>query len=198
MRASAVVGVLATIFVSTASGLANGPSSGLTRIGLSPMSSTALQLVAKEVGGDATLISPSYNFAIGCWGLGGLQVFGFQNYILALPLITLALLLTVQTGRVRFAFDEENLEVLAKKKGDELGSSGENFAVGGANRWAYKTFTSWGFLPSSSLPLFMYFRESQTPDAPPEGQFHLFPMIMSPKELGEKMQEVVGNDKQTS
>lgn len=153
---------------------------------------------AKEGTVDATIISPSYNFAIGCWGTGALQVFGFHNYILAVPLVALALLLTVQSGRVRFQFDADSIEVLAKKSDDELGSSGENFAVGGANRWVYDSFTKWGFIPSQSFPLFMYFRESQTPDAPPEGQFHLFPMIMDAKELGEKMVEVVGKDKQTS
>ena len=163
---------------------------------------SVVPLLRQAVKGDdmqtITIIPPSYNFAIGCFAAGGLQVFGFHNYILAAPLLALAILLTVQSGRVRFQFDQTSLEVLAKKAdSDGLESSGENFAVGGANRWRYDSFTKWGFIPSKSLPLFMYFRENQTPNAPLEGQFHLFPVIMSARELGEKMVELVGADKET-
>ena len=187
------------MLVSFASGFGRMPRGTPARPGTSATSSTILrQARDADVRRERILISPSYNFAMGCWGLGGLQIFGFHNYILALPLIALAVLLSVQSGRVRFAFDKECLEVLTKQNNEQLGSSGENFAVGGANRWAYSTFLKYGFLPSSSLPLFMYFRENQTPNSPSEGQFHLFPMIMSPKELGERMCEYVGSDKQTS
>lgn len=98
----------------------------------------------------------------------------------------IGLLLFIQTGRVRFVFDGEAMEVLIKSKTSEsaLESSGENFAVGGKNRWSFSSFTSWRFLPSNSLPILMYFKEIQTK---PEGQIHFFPVIMKSDVLKELM-----------
>lgn len=49
----------------------------------------------------------------------------------------------------------------------ELESSGENAFVGGESRWKYDTWTNWEVYPSESLPVLMYFKETQTK---PEGQ----------------------------
>ena len=146
--------------------------------------------------GDRQLVTPSYNFAVGCWGVSAALIFGAHIPLLSIPFVLLGALLTVQTGRVRFAFDSTAMEVLKKQKDGEITKSGENFAVGGENRWAYKSFTSWNFIPNKSFPLFMYFRESQTPNAPPEGQFHLFPMLFNADELGALMVDKVGEEKQ--
>ena len=145
---------------------------------------------------DRTLVTPSYNFALGCWGVSAALIFGAQIPLLSIPFVLLGALLTVQTSRVRFAFDDTAMEVLKKQSDGEITNSGENFAVGGANRWAYKSFTSWDFIPNQKFPLFMKFRESQTPNAPPEGQFHLFPMLFNADELGALMVDKVGADKQ--
>lgn len=47
--------------------------------------------------------------------------------------------LTLQASNVRLRFEPDALEVVFGKKGDK----GENFFVGGENRWKYSTFTNW-------------------------------------------------------
>jgi len=37
------------------------------------------------------------------------------------------------------------------------------FAVGGENKWKYKSFVNWKFFPSEDLPILVYFKETQTP-----------------------------------
>jgi hypothetical protein len=97
---------------------------------------------------------------------------------------------------VRFAFDDEAVEVLVSKGNDsneaELARSGENFVVGGRNRWSYKSITEWYFLPNRLFPVLMYFKETQTK---PEGQSHLFPVIMDSKILEQQMTGKVGPSK---
>ncbi len=134
------------------------------------------------------VIDSNYNVAIGFSGLGVLGM-ATGNVFLGLPSTALGALLFKQTGRVRFVFDAEALEVKINK-GNELANSGENFAVGGKNRWKYKTFTRWGMLPSKEFPVFMYFYESQTDKT--KEQFHLFPVIMDGKQLYQTMVEKVG------
>jgi len=149
-----------------------------------------------EVSDDKILIPPSYNFAAGCWAVAGALSFGLHVPLASIPFVLLGALLTIQTGRVRFSFDSSSMEVLKKQSDGEITKSGENFAVGGENRWAYSSFKSWNFIPNENFPLFMYFKEDQTPNAPPDGQFHLFPMIMSSSDLGKLMRSKVGKDKQ--
>jgi len=118
--------------------------------------------------------------------------------------LLLGLLLVVQTVRIRFAFDDEAFEVktIDFSGGGELGQTGENFAVGGENRWRYDSFVNWTFLPSSDLPILVYFKETQTPEdkwsvgpgkwansesalakgAVP-GQVHFFPCIANAADL---------------
>ena len=101
-------------------------------------------------------------------------------------------LLAVQSTRVRFEFDDEAMEVKLGGKGDELKSSGENFAVGGQNRWKYDTWTNWDVFPSEQLPILMYFKENQTS---PEGQIHFFPFVMRADELLREVRARVPIDK---
>jgi len=120
--------------------------------------------------------------------------------LFAAPLLLLGSFLLLQTLRIRFVFDEEAFEVKTKPFDalfdSGLGSTGENFAVGGENRWKYSSFVNYDFLPSESLPILVYFKEVQTPedkwDVGPgkwanseealaqgavKGQVHFFPCI---------------------
>lgn len=135
------------------------------------------------------VIDSNYNVAMGFSGLGVLSV-ATGNLLLGLPSAALGALLFKQTGRVRFVFDAEALEVKINNGSEELTNSGENFAVGGKNRWNFKTFTRWGMVPSKELPVFMYFYETQTDKT--KEQFHLFPVIMDGKQLYQTMIEKVG------
>ena len=135
------------------------------------------------------IIDSNYNVALGFSGIGALSI-ATGNVLLGLPSTALGALLLRQTGRVRFVFDSEAMEVKVNKGNDELTNSGENFAVGGKNRWSYKTFTRWGMVPSKEFPVFMYFYETQTDKS--KEQFHLFPVIMDGKQLYQTMLEKVG------
>jgi len=81
--------------------------------------------------------------------------------------ILFASFLAVQAQRIRFVFDEKafelkNVDVGASEE-DVLKASGENFVVGGANRWDYDSFVNWDFFPSADYPVLVYFKETQTP-----------------------------------
>lgn len=113
------------------------------------------------------------------------------SLLAAAPVGALAILLGRQTGRVKFTFDDEAMEVFIQNKDGSFGSR-ENFAVGGANRWKYDTFLKWAFIPSKEVPVFMYFTESQTDSSKPGGQFHLFPVIMDGAQLYRELEKRVG------
>lgn len=164
------------------------------------------------------VVEGNYNVALGTLGLAGIS-FVAHNNVLAGGLGLLGGFLFLQTGKVRFVFDQDSMEVkvlskdkkleslgknvelevydkLTKNKGSSknqadqlLVKSRDNFAVGGANRWRYDTFAEWWFVPSKEFPVFMYFSETQTK---PEGQFHLFPVIMNSKQLYDVLMERVG------
>jgi len=149
------------------------------------------------------LIDPSYNLAIGAFGVG--LAGGFvedvrdaegEKLLTAKPAGALALLFTVfslflafQTTTLRFGFDDDSFS-LVKADGSSMG---ENVVVGGENKWAYSSFKNWDFLPSSGFPILVYFREDQTPaenreEVPIvvdtlEGQVHFFPAITNVKQL---------------
>ena len=113
------------------------------------------------------------------------------SLLAAAPIGALALLLTRQTGRVKFTFDDEAMEVFIQNKDGSFGSR-DNFAVGGLNRWKYSTFLKWAFIPSKELPVFVYFTESQTDPSKTGGQFHLFPVIMDGAQLYRELEKRVG------
>jgi len=95
-----------------------------------------------------------------------LPFFGFG---VGLIFLLLGLLFFIQTGRVRFVFDEDAFEVKAlADTGMDLESAGQNFAVGGENRWTYGSFVNWEFFPKGFVergwpPVLVYFKETQTP-----------------------------------
>ncbi len=107
-------------------------------------------------------------------GVGGVVGGGFVSL--------LASLFAVQATRLRFVFDETcfELKTLDSIYSTELRDSGENIIVGGANRWGYDSFVNWDFYPSPSLPILVYFKETQTKrtdgkGSGDDGQIHFFP-----------------------
>ncbi len=115
------------------------------------VSSRSGPIVAKD-----TVVAADFKLALGFAAAGAL--------ILALPVIPggfcllFGLFLVVQTLRIRFVFDDEAFEVKTKELDQilspdaALANTGENFVVGGANRWAYSSFVNWDFFPSEQLP----------------------------------------------
>jgi len=136
--------------------------------------------------GEKVVISPDYKLAGGFFTMGALASSLGDNIVVGAPLLLIGAFLGLQTSRVRFEFDNEALEVKLEKSDGELVDSGENFKVGGQNRWKYSTFTHWQFYPSEELPILVYFKETQTS---PEGQIHFFPVIMDGKALRDTMVE---------
>lgn len=155
------------------------------------------------------LVDPSYNLAIGAFGVG--LTGGFledlrdkegNKLLTAKPFGALALLFTVfslfltfQTTTLRFAFDDDSFS-LVKSDGSSMG---ENVVVGGENKWAYSSFLNYDFLPSADFPILVYFREDQTPVENREevpivvdnldGQVHFFPAISNVQELKKGFEE---------
>lgn len=85
------------------------------------------------------------------------------------------------------------LEVMTATPGaEDVRASGENFAVGGLNRWAYTDIVEWALYPTAEAPALVYFRERQTR---PEGQGHLFPVLFSPDVLLQELEQRVGSDR---
>jgi len=146
------------------------------------------------------IIPSSYNVA-GGFVLSSLGlVFLLHNYIFGVIVGLIGLFIGRQTGKVRFVFDSDSMEILISKTTD--GSEGEtidnlvksrdNFAVGGRNRWTYSSFTDWFFIPSRSFPILMYFNENQTNANAGKGQLHLFPVVMDASVLNDLLVERVG------
>ena len=153
---------------------------------------------------------PSFNLALGSLALG--SVFGvpgspLKNRVTAfVPGALLALFgafLVFQTATLRFTFDEKEFSLVKA----DLSSTGENVVVGGENRWAYDKFVNYDFFPSESLPILVYFKETQTPqdqwDVGPgqwangadalakgavKGQVHFFPCITDAQKLKAQFQ----------
>mmetsp|Transcript_8239 Transcript_8239/g.12159 ORF Transcript_8239/g.12159 Transcript_8239/m.12159 type:complete len:251 (-) Transcript_8239:253-1005(-) len=111
--------------------------------------------------------------------------------------------LAVQAKRIRFVFDETSFELknvdVGASEEEVLTASGENFVVGGANRWDYDSFVNFDFFPSAKYPILVYFKETQTPtekwsDGPGKldkvggGQIHFFPAIANVKQLAEQFE----------
>jgi hypothetical protein len=74
---------------------------------------------------------------------GGLGLCLTNNPGAGIPLGLIGGFLASRTQKVRFIFDNEALEVLTVGSDGQLEDSGENFAVGGRNRWNYDTFINW-------------------------------------------------------
>ena len=104
----------------------------------------------------------------------------------------------------------ESIEVKTKPLEDLFGSdslsaTGENFAVGGENRWPLSSVVNWEFFPSEDVPILVYFKETATPedkwDVGPgqwanseealskgavKGQVHFFPCIADAQSIKEQ------------
>eukprot|EP00611_Tribonema_gayanum_P018435 TRINITY_DN3154_c0_g1_i1.p1 TRINITY_DN3154_c0_g1~~TRINITY_DN3154_c0_g1_i1.p1 ORF type:complete len:197 (-),score=53.99 TRINITY_DN3154_c0_g1_i1:141-731(-) len=145
-------------------------------------------MMAKDA--DTVVIPPDFRLPAALVAIGGaLAVSGNRA---GLPVLGIGALLGLQATRVRFEFDAESMEVKIDAGKGDLADSGENFAVGGQNRWAYDTWTNWEVYPSEALPVLMYFKETQTS---PEGQIHFFPFIMNPGQLLKEVRARVPIDK---
>lgn len=168
---------------------------------LQPASSSSSLSVA---GAALELVDPSYNLAIGAFGIGLAAGFledlrdGAGEKLLtakffgafAVIFTAFSLFLAFQTTTLRFAFGEDSFS-LVSASGDKLEQ--ENVVVGGENKWRYSSFSNYDFLPSRDFPVLVYFREDQTPvevreEVPIvvdtlEGQVHFFPAISNTKQL---------------
>ena len=177
--------------------LATSTTSAVVSNIFTPLAKTSTALGMMEI------VDPSYNLAIGTFGIG--LAGGFledlrdeegDKLLTAKPFGALALLFTVfslflafQTTTLRFAFDDDSFS-LVKSNGSSLG---ENVVVGGENKWADSSFKNYDFLPSANFPILVYFREDQTPvenreEVPLvidnlEGQVHFFPAISNVQQL---------------
>jgi len=172
------------------------PASGPT---LAPMGVVTGSLVPRTSVPAMTVVEEDYRLSAAFVGLG---VFLFAAPVVPAAFFTiLGLFLAVQTLRIRFVFDDDAFEVKTKPLDDlfsdaPLTNTGDNFAVGGENRWAYSSFVNYEFFPSVDLPVLVYFKEVQTPedkwDVGPgqwanndealakgavKGQVHFFPCI---------------------
>lgn len=157
------------------------------------------EIVAKE-----TIVEPDYKLAAGLLVLGPTVI--LAPWVFGGFFTLLGLLIVVQTFRIRFVFDDCAFEVktldLSEGLGGALTGTGENFAVGGENRWTYDSFVNWEFFPTQSFPILVYFKETQTPSdkwavgpgqwansqealakGAVDGQVHFFPCIGNADEL---------------
>jgi Protein of unknown function (DUF3119) len=161
---------------------------------------TAAMTPALNMIADTVLIDPSYDLAAGAAVVGTIcgvledrkgplaKVFGAG----ALLFVAFGAFIAFQTTTLRFQYDSTSFS-LVKADGS---TSGENAVVGGENKWDYKTFKNWAFLPSEKFPILVYFKETQTPvdvrqevpikvdDA--DGQVHFFPAIANTEQLKEQ------------
>jgi len=154
------------------------------------------------------VIDPSYNIAVAFGAVGIAIVVLTQGSLYGIIQGGITLLfasfLAVQATRIRFVFDETSFELKNAGGGDGDGdeqenliSSGENFVVGGENRWRYDSFVNYDFFPNRGLPILVYFKETQTPeeqwnegpgmmDEVGGGQLHFFPAIANVDQLKEQ------------
>lgn len=160
-----------------------------------PHSSNRLSLkvnLKKSVESEKIVVPEDFRVSIGFLAVSIAVSAGLHNLFLGIPIGIIGAFLAFQTTRVRFVFDGEAIEVCRVDKQSEtetLKDSGENFAVGGKNRWKYNTFTNWFFIPNKNFPILMYFKETQTS---PKGQLHLFPVIMNGRVLYDELMSKVG------
>lgn len=148
------------------------------------------------------VIDPDFKAAIGFTAVGTLLIVAnhaLPGYFVGGFFELLAAIFALQATRVRFVFDETSFELKMGGDKNELSSSGENFVVGGANRWTYDSFVNYDFFPSVDIPILVYFKETQTPsdqwtegpgqlDKVGGGQIHFFPCICNAQQIKEEFE----------
>jgi len=166
-----------------------------------PLSADSPQIALLATTGrrPPVVIAPSYNLAAGTAGVSALLAALPGSGLADFPAVVfglLAALFGVQTGRVKFCFDDQAMEI---RIGDDLKKGGENIVVGGANRWNYKSFVNWDIFPNRSFPILVYFKENQTPkekwgegpgglDKIGGGQVHFFPAVCNVEQICEQFE----------
>lgn len=160
-------------------------------------------------GGGQVVVTEDYRLAAVFFAVGaGALAVPLLVQLLSGFFVVFGAFLAFQTYRVRFVFTDDSLLIenrpLPWDEGaaDGLQSSGENFVVGGENKWPYASFVNWDFFPSKDLPILVYFKETATPEAKwndgpgasansdealasgaVKGQVHFFPAIVNQKEI---------------
>ena len=176
----------------------NTPASVATPLA-TPISTKAAAVARSPAPVASLVVEEDYKVAAGFIGVGLVVI--LAPWLLGGFSLVLGLFLVFQTLRIRFVFDDDSFEVKTKPMdslfgGDALTDTGDNFAVGGENRWSYSSFVNYDFFPSEALPILVYFKETQTPadkwDVGPgqwangdealakgaaKGQVHFFPCI---------------------
>mmetsp|Transcript_46110 Transcript_46110/g.84485 ORF Transcript_46110/g.84485 Transcript_46110/m.84485 type:complete len:237 (+) Transcript_46110:47-757(+) len=158
--------------------------------------------------GGEVVIKEDYTLAAVFLSLGALLcvLVPYLGLGLGAIILLLGVLFYVQTGRVRFCFDGDAMEVKTID-GEQLEKTGENIVVGGENRWSYSSFVNWEFFPKGWVeqglpPILVYFKETQTPEESwnqgpgaqansPEavakgaipGQVHFFPCVCDAQQI---------------
>jgi Protein of unknown function (DUF3119) len=172
-----------------------------------PPSEEEAEVIAPKF--ESVVIDPDYKPGLFLLGVGLLlDTIPYVQVTLGLFTTLLGILFLVQATRIRFLFDGTSLELVNVGEGDQLASSGENVAVGGANRWATGTIVNYDFFPNGWIdgpigPLLVYFKETQTPsdvwnDGPGQlandpdkvaagtavpGQVHFFPTVCDARQI---------------
>jgi Protein of unknown function (DUF3119) len=172
-----------------------------------PPQSDEAEVIAPKF--ETVVIDPDFKPGLFLLGVGLLlDTIPYVQITLGLFTTLLGILFLVQATRIRFIFDETSLELVNQGEGDELVSSGENIAVGGANRWATDTIVNYDFFPNGWIdgpigPLLVYFKETQTPSeswnegpgklandpekiaagAAVPGQVHFFPTVCDARQI---------------
>ena len=105
-----------------------------------------------------TVVDPSYNLAAGAATLG-LAAGVLENFKgatgklfggLAIVFTLIGGFFAYQTATLRFTFDENNFALTSSLDGGKIG---KNEIVGGENKWTYKSFLNYDFLPSEEFPI---------------------------------------------
>jgi hypothetical protein len=120
---------------------------------------------------DTVVIEPDFRCAALFLVAGAfLDTIPYIQFTLGLFVTLLGVLFLVQTFRIRFIFNQDNVFELATvgDKTGELRTSGENIVVGGENKWACDTIVNYDFFPKGWIdlpigPILVYFKETQTP-----------------------------------
>ncbi|KAJ1488795.1 hypothetical protein T484DRAFT_1782080 [Baffinella frigidus] len=183
---------------------AAGSAAGVSAMGLwrAPVASVAKRsraaasLAPRMVAGSEVIIQEDFRLAAVFLTLGlGLVALKAPP---GLPVAIFGAFLLFQTTKIRFALDDTAFELkrASTPQSEELINSGENIVVGGANRWDFSTFVNYDFFPSKDLPILVYFKETQTPEAKwgdgpgkfddkKGGQIHFFPAICNVEQLND-------------